>query len=209
MSDFVKQNNQFFRFWSKYYDLMCNIIYKLRNEVVKLLDGEKLNIIDVACGTGTLSVEIAKAGHKVIGIDVCPDMLKKAKKKVKPNYNLKFIKADATKLPFFENQFDVATISLALHDMPKEIIIKVLAQTKKVIKPDGKIIIVEYYTPQNFIGKKIVSLWETEYYQNFTKTGLDHYLQKVDLRKTKTKKYWFNNFQIVECKSGLNQVEDR
>ncbi len=69
---------------------------------------KELKIIDIGCGTGRHSIELAKRGYLTTGIDLSESLLEKAREKAKhSNVNVDFLKCDACNLPF-ENQFDVA-----------------------------------------------------------------------------------------------------
>jgi len=69
---------------------------------------KKFNIIDVGCGTGRHSIELAQRGYKVCGIDLSENMLKKAKEKAgQKQVNISFFQCDARNLPF-KREFDVA-----------------------------------------------------------------------------------------------------
>ena len=69
---------------------------------------KSLKIIDIGCGTGRHSVELAKRGYKVTGIDLSESQLAQAKAKAKAqNLQIDFQKHDARKLPF-ENEYDLA-----------------------------------------------------------------------------------------------------
>ena len=69
---------------------------------------KSLKIIDVGCGTGRHSIELAKRGYQVKGIDLSTSLLKKAKEKAKnADAKVELFRYDARNLPF-EKQFDVA-----------------------------------------------------------------------------------------------------
>jgi len=69
---------------------------------------KSLKIIDVGCGTGRHSIELAKRGYQVTGIDLSISLLKKAEEKAnKAGVKVDFFRHDARNLPF-EKQFDVA-----------------------------------------------------------------------------------------------------
>ncbi len=56
-------------------------------------------ILDIGCGTGRHSIELAKRGYKVTGIDLSESQLKRAKEKTgKEKVNVNFIRADARKM---------------------------------------------------------------------------------------------------------------
>lgn len=103
------------------------------------------HILDLAAGTGTSSVALAKSGAHVVAADFSPGMLEVGRKKHGQNPLLEFVEADATKLPFADNSFDAVTMSFGLRNVvePK----KALAELYRVTKPGGRIVICEFSTP--------------------------------------------------------------
>ncbi len=78
-------------------------------ELLQPRDGER--ILDLGCGTGQLTAEIAASGAQVVGLDSSPEMLGQARQ----NYpNLKFVLADAASFRF-EESFDAVFSNAALH----------------------------------------------------------------------------------------------
>ncbi|OKP85972.1 hypothetical protein A3844_14540 [Paenibacillus helianthi] len=68
-------------------------------------------ILEIGCGTGRTSCYLAAQGHDVVGIDIRPDMIAKAKKRAeKENVTLKFLEGDALSLPFPNESFDVILV---------------------------------------------------------------------------------------------------
>ncbi len=158
-----------------------------RRQAVEFLGLKPLQkVLDVATGTGTLAYEFSKVGHSVIGIDSSTKMLKRAKKKCAENLDLRFEQADATSLPFRNGEFDASSISFALHDMPYEDEIKVLQEMKRVTKPNGHILIVDYNEPRNHWAAKLafplIRASESTNWPPFIKRGLESLLQEVNLR---------------------------
>lgn len=194
LNQHAKYNNQFFGFWAWVYDFEKYIFFPYRRKSAAFLGLQPTKkILDVATGTGALAYELAKLGHDVIGIDLSPEMLNQAKKKLTPKLKLTFQLADGTKLPFKDNSFDVTTISWGIHDMPYEIGIKVLEEMKQVTKKDGRILIVDYMEPKKHIVAKfthlLVSLYETKYYQSFIRKGMSTYIRQSKLKIIKEGNY--------------------
>ena len=109
-------------------------------KAVEPVAGER--ILDIAAGTGTSSAALAKTGAHVIAVDFSPGMIAEGRRR---NKNIEFIEADATKLPFGDNEFDAVTISFGLRNVnePKA----ALAEMYRVLKPGGRLVITEFSKP--------------------------------------------------------------
>lgn len=94
------------------------------------LDSPLESVLDVACGTGHSTKALAKISESVVGCDLSPSMLQVARK----NLDVEFVCADAQKLPFDNNQFDLVNISMAFHWVDQE---KFFAEALRVLKPGG------------------------------------------------------------------------
>lgn len=184
-------NNAFFARWAKLYDYEKYLLFPLRQKAARFLNlPAPQKVLDVATGTGAQAYELAKLGHNVVGIDLSPEMLAQAKKKLTPSLHLRFLQADGTKLPFKNGIFDVSSISLGLHDMPHEIDLLVLKEMKRVTKKNGIILIVDYMEPKkHWVAKLIYPLiraYETPNYVPFVTRGFDDLLARVDLSSFRT-----------------------
>lgn len=118
-----------------------------RRFTVSKLDPEGSELaLDVATGTGKLAQELAKKlgeGGKVVGIDYCEAMLRKAKKRK----NIEFVPAISENLPFPDSTFDYATIGFGLRNVTD--LEKTLWEMARVIKPEGKIACLEFSLPRS------------------------------------------------------------
>lgn len=99
-------------------------------------------ILDIAAGTGTSSVAIAKSGAEVVALDFSQGMIEEGKKR---HPQLEFVQGDALKLPFKANTFDAVTVSFGLRNFedPR----KALAEMYRVTKPGGRVVICEFSKP--------------------------------------------------------------
>jgi ubiquinone/menaquinone biosynthesis C-methylase UbiE len=152
------------------------------------LAGDAQNVLDVACGTGALTLMIEKkTGGKVTGIDIDPQIFIQTERKLKRKglQNPEFIIMDATNLSCFrEKEFDVAVISLALHQFSPSAGLKVLNEMKRVAQ---RVIIIDYACPMSlkifrWLTWLIERLAGGDHYRNFKKYmkrgGLDSFLNK-------------------------------
>ena len=93
--------------FSYFYDkLTTNISYKKRAEyfdkLIKTHNGNKNLLLDLACGTGSLSEEFSRMGYDVIGVDASEEMLNEAlDKKFDSGLNIQYLCQDMTKLDMF------------------------------------------------------------------------------------------------------------
>jgi len=135
---------------------------------IKRLKAEK--IVDLCCGTGNQLKLLKKKGFdKLYGVDLSEDMLAVAAKGSKVNCKLE----DASATGFTAGEFDVVIISFALHEKPFEIASAIVREAQRIVKSEGKIMVVDYAFDKkaNRIGKFGVSFVEKnagdEHYSNF------------------------------------------
>jgi SAM-dependent methyltransferase len=104
--------------WSDSYDEPGNPIIALEEAVVHelILPISPGRALDAACGTGRHAAHLAELGHAVIGVDLTPDMLTRARKRVP---QARFELADLRELPFEDGSFDVIVCGLALAHLPE------------------------------------------------------------------------------------------
>ena len=101
-------------------------------------------VLDIACGTGRGSAVLAeKAGH-VVGVDLDPDCIDRARSL--PQKNLTFVCDDACQPGLPDASFDVVTSFETIEHLDPT---RFLAQLRRVIKPGGRLIL---STPQNILG---------------------------------------------------------
>ena len=109
-----------------------------------------MKILDIAAGPGSSSEPLYRAGAEVTAMDFSEGMIEVGKKK-RPYLN--FVKGDALKLPFKDNQFDVTTISFGLRNTNDYE--KALREALRVTKVGGQMVIVEFSTPTFSLFRKI------------------------------------------------------
>jgi len=99
-------------------------------------------VLDVGCGTGFLTFELAARGHRVSGIDFAVAMLGEALRKAAlRNVSVRFQQADAEKLPFASRSFDLIISRHLLWTLadPEAAI----SEWIRVIRPEGRVVVVD------------------------------------------------------------------
>ncbi|MDB4583854.1 class I SAM-dependent methyltransferase [Draconibacterium sp.] len=183
------------------------ILKSMRKHVVNEIDPNS-SVIDIACGTGAQVFEIAKIANRVVGIDLSESMIKYATKmniSQKLN-NTEFFVADATDLSLFsDNEFDIATMSLALHQFSPEFYTPILRELKRAAK---KVIIVDYSVPlpksaAGYASKIIEFIAGKTHHKNFRNYykigGLNEIIISNQLSIEKSKWFGGGTFQLVVC----------
>lgn len=181
------------------------VLVKIRKRVSGYITpGQR--VIDIACGTGAQVFEMAKKAEFIMGVDLSPSMIKKAnqtknKHGIK-NANFKICNA-AHLASFAKKEFDVATMSLALHQFSPILYPSILNEMKRISK---RIIILDYSVPlpKNMAG--YASRWAEfmagqEHHRNFRKFykngGLEAILKENQITIEKSACFAHDAFQLV------------
>ena len=171
-----------------YYDQMIRALI----DAIHFKPTNKIRIIDLGCGTGTLAKQLADKfpNSKIVCLDIASKMIELARHKLSAHKNIEFVVGDFSKIDFQE-QFDVVVSSLALHHIQTD---------------DGKI---EFYTKiynvltnnGQFINADVV-LASTEYQHNIDLTRWIEFMQKsISPEEIKTK--WIPTHKAEDRPSKL------
>ena len=116
---------------------------KVRRQLADILARPDALVLDVACGTGDLSIGLQHdSAARVIGTDFCRPMLSVAKEK---DTAIPYVESDAMKLSFPDASFDAVTIAFGLRNLPNYQ--DGLVELGRVLKPGGKLVILECSHP--------------------------------------------------------------
>jgi len=178
---YIAYTHRFFRKWLPWYDLFAWSIFNVYSAAARRAHARTL--LDICTGTGEMALRCAKAGARVTAIDITEPMLAKARDKA-GKLPIDFRLMDARRLEFTDASFDVAVLSLALHDMPRRVRLEVLREACRVTR--DRIVILDYDFPgprwlrRALIG--LVGLFETAYFKQFATEGLRPLLEEAGLR---------------------------
>jgi len=115
----------------------------VRSKLEEILNDRKAIVLDVACGTGDLSIELQQgAKATVIGTDFCRPMLSIAKEKAA---SIPYVEGDAMELGFADETFDAVTIAFGLRNLSN--VTAALAELSRILKPRAKLVILEFSAP--------------------------------------------------------------
>jgi demethylmenaquinone methyltransferase/2-methoxy-6-polyprenyl-1,4-benzoquinol methylase len=152
---------------SERYDLLNHLLSLSidkgwRRKVVRMAsEGKPKLILDVATGTADLAIALKKAHpEKITGIDISAGMLsvgrtKIAKKKLSSLITLE--QADSEDLPFADDTFDAITVAFGVRNF--ENLKKGLSEMRRVLKPGGRLLILEFSQPQSFPFTQIYNFY--------------------------------------------------
>lgn len=110
-------------------------------------------VLDVACGTGVVSVTAARLGARVTGADLTPELLVQAKESAAiAGLDIEWQEADVERLPFEDVQFDVVLSQFGHIFAPRPII--AIHEMLRVLKPGGTIAF-STWPPEHYVGRSM------------------------------------------------------
>ena len=152
VADMFNNISNTYDFLNHFLSLGIDIIWR-KKAIGELKSLKPQSILDVATGTGDFAFEAIKILHpkKIVGVDISAGMLKVAQKKIDERklsgvFSVKI--GDSEKLQFSDNQFDAITVAFGVRNY--EHLEKGLSDMFRVLKPAGKIVILEFSKPQKF-----------------------------------------------------------
>jgi len=169
-------NRSYSEFASVYDELMTEIPYDSYAELIELaasgVVGKK--VLDIGCGTGLLSVKLAKMGGVVTGVDLSPEMLEVAKERANAlSAPITFIEQSMQKLEGFSD-FEIAVIAIDSlnYVIDREEVIQTLRNVYQSLAVGGVLLfdvhslfktdVIFMESPFTFDNKRISYIWETE-----------------------------------------------
>ena len=176
--------------WAKRYDFVVQFMAfgQARRLRRKSIDAAQIKpgecILDVGCGTGDLTLLAkAQAGStgQIYGIDAAPEMIDVARSKAaRAKAEVDFRVAVIERLPFPAESFDVVLSSLMMHHLPADLKPQALAELRRVVKPGGRLLIVD------FKGQ-------------LEKQGVAALVKNAGFARIETGNLWFNTIGFVRA----------
>jgi len=119
-------------------------------------------VLDVATGTGDFAIQAIKSlnPEKVIGVDISTGMMDLGRQKIEAkglDKRIELRRGDSENLPFEENKFDAVIVAFGVRNF--ENLEKGLAEMLRVLKPGGKMVVLEFSKPDKFPFREFYGLY--------------------------------------------------
>ena len=151
---------------------------KIKKAASLLGDITNSEVLDVCTGTGIMALELAERGARVTGIDFSPAMLSRANRKAKNLLPVNFRLMDASYLEFDDNSFDISTICMGLHEMPRPQRYRTLSEMRRVTR--HKVLVMDWVSSPTGrfwqLGVTLIERLEGSFYEEFIRSDLEEVL---------------------------------
>ena len=132
-----------------------------KKTINSIADIHPKNILDVATGTADLAIEALRLNpENVIGVDISALMLQVGQDKIEQQsltHAIKLVKGDSEHLPFDDNSFDAVTVAFGVRNF--EHLQLGINEMYRVLKPGGKIAVLEFSSPKKFPFKQVYGIY--------------------------------------------------
>ena len=144
---------------------------KLRDAALDEL-GESIpgRTLQVACVYGDFTARLAErvpAGASLDVVDVLPIQLANLRRKLSPSAPVNLVNRDAADLGFPGGSYDRVVLFFLLHEMPLQVRKRTLEEAMRVLKPGGRLVIVDYHRPASWHPLRAVMKWILRNFEPF------------------------------------------
>lgn len=158
-------------------------------------DGRGASLLELGAGTGraTRSVRLGLPKARITAVDLSPPYLKVARRKLAACDRIDFVEADAADLPFERERFDAVYSVFMFHEMPLKVRQAVLAEARRVLKPDGVLVVVDSIqlgdVPEfDELLESFPVAFHEPFYANYVATPLDALLSGAEFEHVQTER---------------------
>ena len=155
-----------------------------------LIEGQTLQVACVYANFTQTLVERLAPSSTLDVVDVIPDQLENLKRKLSQKSNdcnyITLSCNDAQDLQYNDNAFDQVVLFFLLHELPNEVRIQTLEQATRVLKPGGKLVMIDYHQPRSAQRQRIMS----SMFQLYEPFAMDLWEQEIKERLPNNAKDW-------------------
>jgi demethylmenaquinone methyltransferase/2-methoxy-6-polyprenyl-1,4-benzoquinol methylase len=116
--------------------------------------GQQKLVLDLCCGTGDIAMMFARQNPQthVVGVDFTPEMLQVASARA-PQHSTSWVQADALRLPFPGDTFDVVSVGYGLRNLAD--LSEGLREILRVLRPGGKLLSLDFGKPESRLWRAV------------------------------------------------------
>lgn len=132
------------------------------DRIAEVLRDERAVVLDLCCGTGDVMLALEeRRGAAVLGSDFCHPMLTEAQRKIAARrFRSRLFEADALELPLRDESLDLITIAFGFRNLANYR--RGLVELRRVLKPGGRLAILEFSQPSNRLWAAIYGFFSTK-----------------------------------------------
>ena len=161
------------------------------------------NILDLACGTGDFTIEALRRwpSATVTGVDITPEMLDAARRKLRGRPGAKFASGDAADLSGLpDGSFSLVMCAFGFRNFPDKA--KVLGECFRLLAADGRLVVLELFRPSCRLSGVAVNIWIAAAARIFARKNLEEYAY---LRKSVAGTVSADEFSAVATGAGFRE----
>jgi ubiquinone/menaquinone biosynthesis C-methylase UbiE len=189
-------------------------IQRIKEKIANNYVRTGMRVLEIGCGTGTLTLMMAKRGAIVTGIDASPWMLAEAEKKVKDasleeHVSLKYMDAALIGDRFPAASFDLIVSTLVFSELPSDDQRFVLEACQNLLTPDGRLVIADEVIPAKSITRFLFYLvrmplvlltWLITRTTTHSLRGFDALLKQIGFQADQSISYLGNSLALYEAR---------
>ncbi|MDJ0556054.1 MAG: methyltransferase domain-containing protein [Microcoleaceae cyanobacterium MO_207.B10] len=180
----------------------------VRQAVIDTVRTEPSRIIDIGCGTGSMTMILKQSfpQAEVIGVDLSPYMLTCAEAKAKTaGLDIQWRHGNAEKIEFADASFDLVTAALLFHETPPEISRKILQESFRLLTTGGQIIILDGNQKTLRQTEWLTEIFEEPYLKSYALGNMDAWLGAAKFGAVETQNIWW----VHQVSSAIKPLSDQ
>lgn len=170
----------------------------VRQGLIEMIPESPARILDLGCGTGSTTLLLKQwfPQAEVIGLDLSPYMLVMAQRKAQAaQVRIEFIHGAAEETGFEAGSFDLVSASLLFHEMPSRISRAVLAESHRLLRSGGRLVILDGNQRTLRQTPWLTQIFVEPYIGEYAEGNLDAWLGAAGFEQVRSQDHW-----------GLNQI---